>query len=209
MMRDDAPVAGTPPRKTYPPAFLTGLERVMRMIDVLLCGDSDGPVLAEALLSALSLYGGVCFSGNGRVLELGVTPRYFLSESGFVPEIGMPAGILILRDSVVIRDGASVPDGFFCVMSSDSVCAARILRGSRATAITCGTSPRDTLSLAALEPGSAAVSLQRNLRTLDGKLLEPRDFHVTLSRPLGPQQILFTSAALLLSDIDPEHGYIL
>lgn len=182
----------------------------MRMVDILLCGDPDGPELAEALLAALSRYGGVCFSGAERVSERGVSPRYFLSESGFVPKIDVPAGILILEDAVGVRDGTPpVPEGFFCVMSSVSACAARILRDSRATAITCGTGSRDTLSLAALEPDFAAVSLQRNLRTLGGKLLEPRDFHVALARPLGPQQILFVSAALLLSDVDPDAGYLL
>lgn len=179
------------------------------MVDILLCGDPADTALGEALLPALSLYGGVCFCGGERVLELGVAPRFFLCELGRVPEIALPSGILILKDSVQAEGAPHVPENFICVMSSGNAEAARILCGSGAAAVTCGTGPRDTLSLAAAEPAEASVSLQRSLRTLGGSLLEPRDFRAVLTRPLSPRQILFTSTVLLLSDTDPEQDYIL
>lgn len=182
---------------------------VASVVDILICGDSADREASEALLPALGARGGVCYSGRERIAEQGATARYFVYENEKIPKIGVPAGILLLKNRISPLQTAEVPAGFLCVMNSGNANAETILRGSGAAAVTCGTGPRDTLSLSALEPECACVSLQRSLRTLSGALLEPRDFAVRFSQPFSPDTVLLASAVMLLADADPEPGYSL
>lgn len=178
------------------------------LIPVILCGDSSDSSIANALIPALARCGGVCYSGQGRVLAEGGGARFFLVESDSVPKIGMQQGILLFKKNISRTDPAAVPPGFFCVLGSSNTGAMQLLRGSGAAVVSCGTGPKDTLSLAGRESSCAAVSLQRNLVTLGGELLEPRDFRVELTAPRSTEQILLVGAVLLLSGDDPENGYV-
>jgi hypothetical protein len=177
------------------------------MIDILLCGDPFDSSIADALIPALSLCGGLCFSDRNAVMECGDSARYFLYESDTVPKIGMKRGILLLKDKLCETMPVQVPDGFVGVIGSRNAQAARMMCGSGASVVTCGTGPKDTLSLAGLDTSAACVSLQRNLVTLDGELLEPHDFSITLLQRRSPEQVLAVSAVLLLSGVDSEQGY--
>lgn len=179
------------------------------MINILLCGNPLDLSISDALIPALSLYGGLCYANGDRVLECGVSTQYFLYENEKVPQIDIPRGILLFKNSIHQKAPVRVPDGFLCVLETKNTKAAEMLQGTDATVITCGTGPKDTLSIAGLESSCAAISLQRNLATLSGNILEPHDFNVKLSQPRSPYQILFVSAVLLISDIDSENGYII
>jgi hypothetical protein len=57
----------------------------------------------------------------------------------------------------------------------------RFLEKLKVCGISCGTSEKDTLSLASISENLAVVSLQRKIVTLDRKVLEPHDFVVKFS----------------------------
>lgn len=179
------------------------------MVNILLCGDLQDTSESDALLPALSLYGGVCCSGAGRVAECGASTQYFLYESAEIPKIELKSGILILKNNISQQRPAAVPEGFVCILEAGNLAAARLLCGSKATVILYGTGSRNTLSLSGLSSSSALISLQRSLMTLEGNLVEPREIEVRLSAERSPQQILLVSAVLLLSGVDPENGYII
>ena len=159
---------------------------VINMTNVLLCGDASDASISTALIPALTFYGGLCYSGRNSVSDCGDTAEYFLYESGEMPKIGMAKGILILKNRLDETMPAPVPDEFVCVIGSQNAQAAQMLCGSKASVVTCGTGPKDTLSLAGLDTTAACVSLQRNMATLDGRLLEPHDFSVTLTQRRSP-----------------------
>ena len=188
-------------------AFTFLLGNVIGVTDVLLCGDAADPSIADALIPALTYYGGLCYAGKDAVTDCKGPADYFLYESVEVPKIGMEKGILILKNRLGETMPAQVPEGFVCVIGSRNAQAADMLRGSRAAVVTCGTGPKDTLSLAGLDGAAACVSLQRNIVTLNGKLLEPHDFSVTLTRQRSPEQILTVGAVLLLSGVNSEKGF--
>ena len=121
----------------------------------------------------------------------------------------MEKGILVLKNRLEGTAPAPVPDHFICVIASGNSQAAQLLCGSGAAVITCGTGPTDTLSLAGIDASSACVSLQRNLADLSGRVLEPHDFSVRLSKERTPEQILTVSAVLLLSGENSEEGYLI
>lgn len=180
------------------------------MKDIFLCGDPGEKSVTQALLTALSLYGGVRFFSPEKVSEGGVSAEFLLYECPSVPKIELPRGILLLKNGLrPQKEPVSLPDGFFCVLEAQNRQAADLLQGSGAVVVSCGTGAKDTLSIAGLESSGATISLQRNLSTLDGKVLEPHDFNVTFSVPRSPYQILFVSAALLLAGVDSQNGYII
>lgn len=179
------------------------------MTNVLLCGDLSDTSVTDALIPALAAYGGVCYFRPGAAEEYGEAGNFFLCESVEVPKISMPRGILVLKDKLSTSSSAEVPDNFVCVIGSGNQQAAQILCRSRAAVVTCGTGMTDTLSLAGIDSSCACVSLQRNLITLQGNVLEPLDFSVNLLQQRTPQQILFVSAVLLLAGVDSEKGYLI
>lgn len=94
-----------------------------------------------------------------------------------------------------------------CVASSCCSSAIKSIAQSGARGITCGTGSIDTLSVASCEDGRMMISLQRDVKTLSGGVIEPCEIMVkTDSRPhIYP--ILATVATLLLCDVPFENGY--
>ena len=177
------------------------------MVNVFLCGDVKDSSVTQALLSALPKYGGVRYSGPDRVFDLGSGAEYSLFEYEKIPEIRLKDGILLLKNSLFPQEPVSFPSDFYCVLEAKNIRAAALLKAFGATAVTCGTSPRETLSVAGLEEGTAALSLQRSLTTLGGRVLEPHDFTVKFSEPRSPHQLLMVCAALLIAGEDSSAGF--
>jgi hypothetical protein len=179
------------------------------MTDILLCGAAADMSFAEALIPALKHCGGLCYAGRDAVEDCVGSAEYFLYECTAVPKIGIEKGILLFKEHLGETTPARVPPGFICVIGSKNEQAAELLHGVSAAVVTYGTGPKDTLSLAGLDASEASVSLQRNLLTLNGKLLEPHDFSVKLTRQRTPEQVLAVSAVLLLAGVDSEQGYLI
>ncbi len=177
------------------------------MTNLILCGNPADTSVSAALFSALERYGGFRYAGPGRVFESGPFQEFQLYESEKLPEIGLKDGIILFRNRVPAQKPVRIPPGFLCVMEEKNRRAAALVKASGNAAVTCGTGPKDTLSVAALEESSAALSLQRTLETLDGKTLEPRDFPVKFTEPRSPHQLLMVCAALLIAGIDSRDGY--
>ncbi|MVB11322.1 hypothetical protein CAFE_20340 [Caprobacter fermentans] len=177
------------------------------MVNIFLCGDLNDTSVSQALISALPQYGGVRYSGPNRVSEYGSSPEYFLYEYEKLPEIGLKRGMVLFKNGFPPQKPLPCPPGFLYVLESKNVNAAALLKGSEATAVTCGTSPKDTLSIAGLEDGTATLSLQRTLNTLDGQVLEPHDFNAKFNTLISPHQLLMVCAALLIAGVDSFKEY--
>lgn len=85
--------------------------------------------------------------------------------------------------------------------------AIKSIAGTNITAITCGTNPLDTLSIASCGSGYTLVSLQREIRTLSGRVIEPCDISIKTEDKAHIYSILATCAVMLLSDFPHEQGY--
>lgn len=179
------------------------------MTNIILCGDAGDFSVSHALIPALARYGGVRYLGPEKILDLGDPLKFFLYECAEIPRIEIKSGILIFQNSIRQQSPFSIPKNFLCVLQPKNISAAELLGETGATVVTCGTSTRDTLSIAGLESSGAALSLQRSLPTLDGRLLEPHDFTVSFSEERSPGQILSVCAALLISGIDSSEGFLI
>lgn len=96
-------------------------------------------------------------------------------------------------------------ENFPAIFSSDNSGAIATLSGKSGAAISCGMSLRDTLSTSSLDDEKRMVSLQRAIRTVDGELIEPRDFYISGKGELYSR--LASSAVLLLLGVIPEQGF--
>lgn len=83
--------------------------------------------------------------------------------------------------------------------------AVEALNGSGNIAISCGTSPKDTISAASMDGDKRLVSLQRTLKTFNGKVIEPCDFYVKSKCRL--YTALAACAVMLILGITPENGF--
>lgn len=177
------------------------------MTNIFICGDLHDTSVTRALISTLPKYAGLRYSGPNHVSEYGSNPEYFLYEYGQLPDINLKSGIILFKNSTLPQESAVFPQNFLYVLETKNSRAAALLKGSSATAFTCGTSSRETLSIAGLEENTAALSLQRTIQTLTGEIIEPHDFTIQLSEPRSPHQILMVSATLLIAGTDSSQGF--
>lgn len=80
--------------------------------------------------------------------------------------------------------------------------------GSGGGDVRCGLGDGDDLTLSSIRSGGAMLSLQRDLRTLNGTLLEPQEIPVTLETRCEPEPeaVLAAAGAMLLLGADPSAG---
>lgn len=178
------------------------------MTNIILCGKEKDASIAGALLPALSRYGGVQYCSGNRISFLGGDKiKFLVYDCEKLPQIELKRGIILFKNSFRASEQIDIPEGFLCVLEMKNVHAAALLSSTGTPAITCGTNSKDTLSIAGLDETSAALSLQRSMRTVDGALLEPHDFTVEFTATLSPSRILAVCAVLLISGIDSVQGY--
>lgn len=180
------------------------------MTNIILCGKTTDTSISNALLPALTRYGTVQYYSQQRLFQSGGgTVDFLIYDCENIPNIELESGILLFKNSFHSTDQIRIPSGFSCVIETKNLQAVAMLQGTDAAAITCGTSSKDTISIAGLDETNAALSLQRSIITVGGAILEPHDFAVTLLSELGPHRILTVCAALLISGIDSSGGYII
>ncbi|MDF1495016.1 hypothetical protein [Caproiciproducens sp. CPB-2] len=178
------------------------------MTNIILCGKSTDTSVSCALLPALEKYGGVQYFSTRHLVRLGSDKvKFLLYDCEKLPQIELESGIILFKNSFHSSEKILIPEGFLSILEMKNASAAELLNGTGAAAITCGTSSKDTLSIAGIDETSAALSLQRSVMTLDGKMVEPRDFTVRFPPKLSPTRILAVCAVLLLSGIDSANGY--
>jgi hypothetical protein len=180
------------------------------MKTIVLCGKREDTALTAVLIGMLRRYGRVQYYNGeelGRVAGDG-KELFCVYDSVTVPAVHVPETILVFKNSFGASAAPScLSHGIPAVFSSHSGQAAEQLKGAPVIPVACGTSPRDTLSVASLTEGDATVSLLRSLCALNGELLEPKDVPVRLSRSIGTYPLLAACAVCLLCGIDSEQGY--
>lgn len=180
------------------------------MKTIVLCGKREDTTLTAAVIGTLQRYGRVQYY-NGE--ELGSVSgegkeSFCVYDSVNLPAVHAPQTLLVFKNSFcATAEPICLPHGIPAVFSSHSGQAAEQLKGAPVIPVACGTSTKDTLSVASLTEGDATVSLLRTLCTLTGELLEPKDVPVRLGRPIGTYPLLAACAVCLLCGIDSEQGY--
>lgn len=179
------------------------------LVDIILCGKAEDHSLSEILVFSLLRYGGVRFSSRIRMCQLGSeNPDFLVWDCEQIPEVALKKGILVFKNSYRPTPNILIPPEFLCVFESHNQYAAEVLKKVGASAAVCGLSARETLSISSLDYESAVLSLLRNVKTIQGNLLEPHDFEVKTNREISPRHMLVTAMVLLLLGMDSSNGFI-
>lgn len=77
--------------------------------------------------------------------------------------------------------------------------ALSMLRQCGRAVVSCGMGKKSTVSIASLSEDNAVVSIQRQMKALNGELIEPHDLKITLRRPLEEFPLMSLCVLLLLT----------
>ena len=181
------------------------------VVTVFVCGKASDDSIRQVLPGALAAYGDVQYFNGEEWISLpwknSFHRQFFVCEWESLPRYQGPAGLLLLKNSFCPGPKDRLSPGLLPVFESHNQKALAFLHREGASAITCGMSPRDTLSLASVDYHSATVSIQRCIPLLDGTVLEPGDIPVELGKPYSPHQILAAVSVLLFCGVPSKEGY--
>lgn len=178
------------------------------MTTVVLCGEREDAGIRRILMRVLSRYGGIQWYDGQKIQASRKNPEFFLYETTHIPKCEETEGILIFKNLFYLHQGEKAPEGFVPILDAQNIAAASALQGTQAVGITCGASPRDTLSMASLRDDSAVISLQREIKDLGGKRWEPHDRTIRLEMRSEMYPILVSCAVLLLSGKGAQDTFI-
>lgn len=182
------------------------------MFNVIVYGEKCDVSISRTLIKCLGKYGGVQYSIPNEIGFWGCceTPSFFLLDLQKMSKVNSPhKGCIIFKNSFNKFSASLFPAHFTPIFDTQNTEAPKVLSKTDKIVITCGTSAKDTLSLASLKEGTAVISLQRYIKTFNSKVIEPHDFTVRFSDHIDVYPLLSTCAVLLLSGLTSDTGYII
>ena len=171
------------------------------MINIVLCGDPEDTKISKALKRALQNHGVSYTDSQNLNPGKNIQNQIIIYEFKNIPNNKNMNGILVLKNSFKFKKNQHVQNNFLTVINSEnqpSVYASQVMAKP---IITCGNSAKNTISLSSFSYPNILISVQRNIKSLNNKLIEPHDFNVSLTKELDIDTILFVSSILLLSGI--------
>ena len=177
------------------------------MKNIIFCGCG---AQERRLCQALTQYGSVQYCGKEELWRQESTYGDCFCTYQFdeLPQTKGINGIILLGSRLAEHNG-TIAQGLTPVFDSSNRAAAQLLIHAGGAAVSCGTSPKDTFSLASINEERAVVSLQRNIFSLTGARIEPRDIPVILTGKRGVFEIMAFCAILLLCGCEPEREVVL
>ncbi len=167
------------------------------MLIVVLLGNQDKE-FCECIFSNLSKKRTVIFVNSNGISKKGSGKELML--------VSYPEKCRINADTVLVILGdecKSVPseinDGIF-IINSKNKRQAELLNGQNYLAITCGASPKDTITYSSRTDDETVLSLQRSVKTLSGKTTEPFELPVNTSVNESVFATLASQAVLIIDD---------
>ena len=167
------------------------------MVTVFFLGSGQRQSIGLRLAPALGKVMEIACHSRRQYTQQGEQPQLFLAE-GAQGHICCPKGLIVLEGAPL--EHIALEGEFIGILPCYSRPALEFAQKNNIKAVTCGLSPYDTLTLSSITGERAVVTLQREIRTLGGIMVEPADFPITLCRPWKAEAILTVAAILLLGD---------
>lgn len=160
------------------------------MVKVFLCGDKNDQSIKNALIRAVNNYG-----------------NFSIHEDDNLSTIKENYDILIFKNSFKYQKCKLNKQSLY-ITDSQNKNAISVLKENSLAAVTCGMNFKDTVSISSLNSEQATVSLQRNIVTCDGNIIEPRDVKITLKKKTSIYPLLTSTIVLLVSSSEPKNNYV-
>lgn len=171
------------------------------MIPIFLLGEENDAAIRLPLCRVLERHGGVLHICGTHAAQYAIGPaRFLLYETSRLDSIQAERALLIFKTRQAFFSHPLVlSDGVISILETENETAARMLLHTGTTALTCGLTARDTLTLSSISDTDPVVSIQRAITTVDGHTLEPCEKRIVLHAPLSGYSLLSVCAVLLLT----------
>lgn len=165
----------------------------MLVLKIVFIGNSEGFDLAEVLKEKL------CECGNCVTTDIGNQTQTITIEDTKTNEFNE---VVVFRSDFNNLKAFDICTNAVCVVNSCSKNNIEYICKSGMNAVTCGLSDKDTFTISGISEEQAAVSLQRTLKTVSGKTIQPCEYVFNLTKPLPRYDIMDLAAVLVLSNND-------
>lgn len=171
------------------------------MIPIFLLGEESDAAIRLPLCRVLERHGGVLHVCGAHAAQYTMgKARFLLYETGRLNSIQAEQALLIFKSKqAASARPLALSEGVVSILETENQAAARTLLHSGATALTCGLTARDTLTLSSISDRNPVISIQRSITAFDGHTLEPCEKRVALHAPLSGYALLSVCAVLLLT----------
>ena len=140
------------------------------MQNIVICGDVGERELTETIIKLCEMNGGAIVSDRGRVYETNENPKFLIVTD--IKKINCKS-IVILGEDV---EDIEIKNEFAVIVEGENIRGLEILKNQGCkNVLTCSMNGRATLSMSSVYP-EKVISLQRGIRTIDGKVTEPCEF---------------------------------
>lgn len=124
---------------------------------------------------------------------------FLLYECETAPVFEIAPSVFLFKNKITKYAALQIPANSLAIVDTVNQPALSMLQRSSVSAVTCGMSPRDTLTLSSSKERSAAVCIQRQMQTMAGQTVDEREIPVHFERRYEPYTLLSICALLILA----------
>ena len=100
--------------------------------------------------------------------------------------------VIVLLD--ITDENINIKNAAICILSSENSAALKVLKNKNIPCLTCGNGTLDSISLSSITEEKIIICQQRNIKTIDGKILEAREFPIERIENVPIETLLLASA---------------
>ncbi len=113
-------------------------------------------------------------------------------------ELNIKKGVVLILDDTHRFEKQYIPDRIIGVCEDTNTSALKIFKKNGVPVITCGNNSKNTLTISSIDGNDFVVTLQRELMDINGNLVCPADYKMSLKKKYSPQAVMLSCAILCL-----------
>lgn len=171
------------------------------MVSLVLYGDTKDKSITSKLCRVLSNYGGVLYFSNTKATKYGDFDNitFTIYECDNLNEIKISDCIVIFKSKQTNDSPIRLSENLISITESTNKMAIKAIDGNNNPCISCGMSCNDSVTLSSISDTDATISIQRSIRDINGKLIEPCDIKIKLNHFCDGFTLLSIFCFLILS----------
>lgn len=119
-------------------------------------------------------------------------------------DMSLKNGIAVFIDDTERFNGQTFPKGIIGICENHNQKALNIFKDNLVPVISCGMSPKSTITISSINDDSLLAALQRTIVDFNGFEIEPLEIKINLTKAYNPFSVMASAAVLLLMGITPD-----
>lgn len=171
------------------------------MVDIIIFSHDTSGRFSKLLAEQLSPYYKVAIWAETAYIRQTEDIDFLIMETASLAQITSEQGVLIFTDTAALPS-LSLAGNIVAILNSADKSGLQATADNKIKAITCGLSSKDTLTVSSISDSDAVVSLQRNITSFAGAVIEPAEFPIALREGYSVGDMLMLTALIFLIDKD-------